>query len=123
MGIFIRDYLREHGEAYPSEIHRAYKDIYRGGRTLKGRRYRVSTYNSFMSYISKLVLTGLVERTGRTEESDNPKARALEYPERIYVRLTHKGEMAPSFVWLHPLRIYYYPQDWERADYGEYVKR
>ena len=123
VGVFIRDFLREVGESYPSEIHQAYKSTYRERRTLKGRTFRLCTYNSFMTYISKLILTGLVERTGRTEVSDNPKARALEYPERIYVRLTHKGEMAPSFVWLHPLRIYYYPQDWERADYGEYVKR
>lgn len=122
VGVFIRDYLREHNESYPSEIHQAYKTAYKGQKTLKGRAYRLCTYNSFMAYVSKLILTGLVERTGRTEESNNPKARALEYPERTYIRLTSKGEEAIDFIWLHPLRIWYYPLDWEKEEYGEYVK-
>jgi len=121
IGIFIRDYLRERGESYPSEIHRAYKSSYKGQRTLKGRTYRLCTYNSFMVYMSKLVLAGLVERTGRTEISDNPKASALDYPGRVYVRLTPKGERAPDFIWLHPLRIWYYPLEWEKIDYREYA--
>lgn len=121
-GLFIRDYLREHNEAYPSEVHKAYKDAYRGLKTLKGRTRRLGTYNSFMTYVSKLILAGLVERTGKVEESDNPKARALEYPERIYVRLTHKGERALDFIWLHPLRIFYYPLDWERVSHRDYTK-
>jgi len=122
VGMFIRDFLREHRESYPSEIHREYKSTYRGQKTLKGRTYRLCTYNSFMTYVSKLILAGLVERTGRTEVSDNPKAEALGYPERTYVRLTPKGERAINFIWFHPLRIYYHPQDWERKDYREYVK-
>jgi len=122
LGMFIRNFLRGVGESYPSEVHKAYKATYRGIKTLKGRTYRVCTYNSFMTYMSKLVLAGLVERTGRTEESDNPKAEALGYPERVYIRLTPKGKRAIDFIWLHPLRIYYYPQDWEKVDYGEYVK-
>jgi len=122
IGIFIRDFLRDHEESYPSEIHREYKRTYKGHRTLGGRKYRVCTYNSFMTYVSKLILADLIERTNRTEPSDNPKARALDYPERVYIRLTDKGERAPRFVWLHPLRIWYYPLDWEKVDYGEYVK-
>ena len=122
VGIFIRDYLREHEESYPSEIHREYKRTYKGHKTLGGRKYRVCTYNSFMTYVSKLILADLIERTDRTEPSNNPKAMALDYPERVYIRLTDKGERAPSFVWLHPLRIWYYPLDWEKVDYGEYIK-
>ena len=76
-----------------------------------------------MTYVSKLILASLVERTGRTEISDNPKADALEYPERVYVRLTSKGERAIDFIWMHPLRMWYYPLDWEKKDYREYVKR
>ena len=123
VGVFIRDYLREHDESYSSQIHRAYKGAYKGLKTQRKRTYRVCTYNSFMTYVSKLILTGLIERTGRTEESDNPKAEALEYPERVFIRLTSKGERAIDFIWLHPLRLYYYPQDWEKVDYGEYIKR
>jgi len=121
-GIFIRDFLREHGESYPSEIHRAYKETYRGVTTLGGRKYRIGTYNSFAVYMSKLILAGLVERTGRHEESDNPKAAALEYPERTYIRLTSKGERAIDFIWMHPLRIWYYPLSWELEEYREYTR-
>ena len=123
VGVFIGDYLREHGESYPSEIHRAYKDIYRGLKTQKKRTYRVCTYNSFVTYMSKLILAGLVERTGRTEESDNPKAEALQYPERVYIRLTGKGERAPDYVWDRPLRLWYKPFDWEYASFREYIRK
>ena len=122
IGLFIRNFLREAGEAYPSEIHKAYKVIHKGRKTLKKRTYRVCTYNSFITYVSKLVLAGLVERTGRTEESDNPKAMALDYPERVYIRLTGKGRAAPDWTWLHPLRLYYYPWNWEKVEYREYIK-
>ena len=123
VGIFIRDFLQQHSESYSSEIHKAYKESYRGLKTQKKRTYRLCTYNSFMTYVSKLILTGLVKRTGKTEESDNLKAEALDYPERVYIKLTIKGKRAPTFIWQHPLRIYYYPQDWEKAEYGAYVRR
>ena len=122
VGMFIRDYLREHSEVYPSEVHREYKKVFKDRKTQKKRTYRVGTYNSFMAYVSKLILAGLIERTGDTQESDNPKAMALEYPERIFIRLTSKGEEAPNFIWMHPLRLWYYPLSWELDEYRDYVK-
>ena len=122
VGMFIRDFLRGKGESYPSEIHRAYKMAYRGWPTLSGRKYRLGTYNSFAVYMSKLVLCGLVERTGKYQQSNHPYAEALEYPERTYIKLTEKGRRAPDYVWIHPLRMWYRPWDWEIADYGNYIK-
>ena len=122
LGVFIRDFLRWEGESYAEEIHRAYKLAHRGWPTTKGGKYHLSTYNSFACYVSKLGLCGLVEKCGRVEESDNPRARALDYPERVYLRLTRKGERAPDYVWFAPLRIWYYPFSWEREEHREYVK-
>ena len=122
VGVFIRDHLRERGSAYASEIHRTYKELRKEYRALSKRRARAGTYNSFASYMSKLILAGLVEKTGKHEESNHRLAEALEYPERVYLRLTDKGRRAPDYVWLHPLRLWYRPYDWERIDYREFIK-
>ena len=121
-GLFIRDFLRDVGESYASEIHRNYKALGRNWKTLSGARFHPATYNSFAAYLSKLVLAGLVERTGNVESSDDPRAAVLTHPERVYLRLTLKGEGAPDLVWMHPLRIWYYPLDWEKVEYADYVK-
>ena len=122
VGEFIHQFLISHEEAYPSEIHRQYKMERKVTKTLKNTKYRSSTYHSFMVYVSKLILTGLIERTGRTEESTNQISAALEYPERVYVRLSLKGRNAPDYVWVHPLRLWYNPFDWERATFRDYIK-
>lgn len=122
-GIFIRDHLRDRGESYAGEIHRTYKEAHRGWTTTRGNRYRLSTYNSFAIYIAKLVIAGLLERTGRKEESDHPKSGALDYPERVYLRLSDKGRRASDYVWGRPLRIWYKPLDWERVEYSSYIQR
>ena len=75
-----------------------------------------------MVYVHKLIIAGMVERTGETQESDDPKAAALEYPERVFVRLTDRVARAPLVIWRAPLRIWYKPLDWEKVEYGEYTK-
>ena len=123
IGIFIRNFLREVGEAYPSEIHKAYKTTFRGQKTTKGERYRLGTYRSHLVYIRGLARAGLIERTNHTEPSNNPKADPIQpLEERVYFRLTSKGETASDYVWTHPLRLWYKPFDWEYATYGNYIK-
>ena len=121
-GVFVRGYLREAGEAYPSEIHKAYKGAYKGVKSPRGKLYHIATYNSFMIYVHGLVLTGLVERTGKTEESDDPKGEPIDYPERVIIRLTEKGRRAPDHVWEAPLRVWYRPYDWEMPTFRDYIK-
>lgn len=122
VGVFIRDFLASQGESYASEIHSEYKKARRRWDFTEGKRTRVSTYSSFAAYISKLALMGLLEKTGKVEESDDPRAEMLTHPERVYLRLTEKGKRAPDVVWWSPLRIYYHPHDWELRQYRDYVK-
>jgi len=124
IGIFIRDFLVNVDEASPTEIHKAYKREFKGVKTLRGRPYRLGTYRSHVVYIRALARADLVERTGRTEEPSDPIGNPIidDLEPRVYFRLTSKGRRAPDMVWLHPLRLFYYPYDWERAPYGEYIK-
>jgi len=123
-GEFVRNYLLEHSSASASIIHIALKDYYREFRTQKKKKYHVATYHSFKVYINGLVRAGLVEKSGRSTRSTNPKGFPLQNPalRRRNVKLTDKGRDAPLFVWAHPIRIWHYPLDWERVDYGEYIK-
>ena len=86
-GIFIRDYLLEHKEAYPMEIWRALKEA-RGS-------IKVCSYQSFQSnYIWVLKKLGLIQKTKSTLAS-NPK-----FYDRIYYRITPEKEK--SRKWMHP---------------------
>ena len=122
IGIFIRNFLRQHREASPAEIHRSYKDTYRGQKTSKGNIYKLGTYQSHAVYIAGLVQAGLVERL--EEGGDGARFRGDDSvaPERSLVKLTSKGERAGSYVWDHPLRLWYRPYDWEVDTYREYIK-
>jgi len=123
VGIYIRDYLRASGPASATEIHREYKRAYKMWlSTSKVKGYRLSHYSSFAAYMSGLARAGLVEKTGEVEESDDVRTGHLLSPDRVYLRLTSKGERAPNYVWMHPLRLYYRPLDWERRDYGQYIR-
>ena len=124
IGLFIRNFLREHGEASPTGIHQAYKATFRGTKTLKKRPYRLGTYRSHLVYIRSLARTGLIERTGKIEEPYDPKGDPIrdDLEPKVYFRLSDKGRGAPDVIWLHPLRLFYYPYDWERTPYGNYIK-
>jgi len=124
LGIFIRDYLREADAASPSEVHQAYKTSFRGWKTSKGNPYRLGTYRSHLVYMRSLARAGLIIRNGHTEPSYDPKGGPIreDLEPKVYFKLTSKGERAPEMVWIHPLRLYYSPYDWERAQYHEYIK-
>lgn len=89
-GIFIRDYLLEHGEGYPMQIWRALKEA-RGS-------LKTGSYKSFASnYIWILKKLGLIERTLRTEPASNPA-----FYDRVYYRITPGKEK--SRKWAYPQR-------------------
>ena len=124
LGIFIRGFLKGVGSASPSEVHQAYKVNFKGAKTSKGHLYRLGTYRSHLINMRSLARAGLIERNGRTEESYDPKGgpihEDLEY--KVYFKLTSKGMGAPEMVWMHPLRLWYNPYDWERDMYREYIR-
>ena len=87
---FIIDYLSTNGEDYGANIHRAYKaELDRIARE-NGRRYRYhrASYSSFNKVMNLLAREGVIEFTGREEESDNPMFEGMEWkPVRRYYRL------------------------------------
>ena len=124
LGVFIRDYLREHGSGSPTDIHQSYKTTYKGAKTSKGYIYRIGTYRSQLVYIRSLARMGLIERTGEVEAGDNPIGDPIreDLDPKVYFRLTRKGERAPEYVWAHPLRLWYRPFSWEHETYDNYIK-
>jgi len=123
IGLFIREFLRQHGEASPAEIHRGYKITYRGLKTTKGNIYKLGTYQSHAVYIAGLVIAGLVERVEDSGDGARFRGEDSVAPERTLVRLTSKGERASDYVWSHPLRLWYRPYEWERDVHSEYIRR
>lgn len=87
---FILGHLAAVGEDYISSMHRAYKaELDRLARE-NGRRYRYHwpRYHSFKSKVQLLVKEGLIEFSGKEEESDTPQVQAWEVkPMRRYYRL------------------------------------
>jgi len=87
---FILDHLAAAGEDYIANMHRAYKaELDRIARE-NGRRYRYHKprYHSFEMQIQLLAREGLIEFSGREEESDYPQFQGWEFkPVRRYYRL------------------------------------
>jgi len=87
---FILDHLAAVGEDYGARIHRAYKaELDRIARE-NGRRYRYHrpSFPSFSKKMNLLTREGLIEFTGREEESDNPMFDNMEWrPIRRYYKL------------------------------------
>lgn len=83
---FILVYLRNNGEAYIAEMHRAYKlellkvaeqnprrcRVTKYGE-IKVRPYHAPRYHSFEMEVQLLTRQGLIEFCGREEESDSPQ--------------------------------------------------
>ena len=86
---FILDHLAG-GEDYIANMHRAYKaELDRIARE-NGRRYRYHKprYHSFEMSVQMVKREGLVEFSGREEESDAPQFKDSEFkPVRRYYRL------------------------------------
>ena len=87
---FILEHLAAAGEDYGANIHRAYKaELDRIARE-NGRRYRYhrASFPSFNKKMNLLTREGLIEFTGREEESDNPMFDNMEWkPLRRFYRL------------------------------------
>jgi len=87
---FILDHLAAASEDYGANIHRAYKDELDRIARENGRRYRYHrpSFPSFSKKMNQLTREGLIEFTGREEESDNPMFDNMEWkPIRRYYRL------------------------------------
>lgn len=97
---FILDYLADNGEQYIAEMHRAYKEelkrlaennpqrLVNGRRGIKVKHYHKPRYHSFEMSVQMLRREGLVEFSGREEESDAPQFKDSEFkPVRRYYRL------------------------------------
>jgi len=87
---FILGHLVAVGEDYGANIHRAFKkELDRiAGENGRRRRYHKPTYSSFQMQVQHLAREGLIEFSGREEESDNPMFEGLEFkPVRRYYRL------------------------------------
>jgi len=87
---FILDHLAANGENYIAAMHRAYKaELDRIARE-NGRRYRYHKprYHSFEMKIQLLAREGLIEFSGKEEESDSPQFQGWESkPVRRFYRL------------------------------------
>jgi len=87
---FILDHLAAVGEDYISSMHRAYKaELDRIARE-NGRRwaYHKPVYHSFEVAVQILAREGLIEFSGREEESDSPQFDGWENkPLRRYYKL------------------------------------
>ena len=87
---FILDHLAATGEDYISRMHRAYKRELDRIALERGRRcrYNKPRYHSFEVAVQILAREGLIEFSGREEESDAPQFTSSEFkPMRRYYRL------------------------------------
>ena len=87
---FIIDYLSMNGQAYGAQIHRAYKAVLDRIAKENGRRHRYHrpSYSSFNKKMNLLAREGVIEFSGREEESDNPMFDKMEWKAvRRYYRL------------------------------------
>ena len=87
---FILDHLAAAGEDYGANIHRAYKVELDRIASENSRRYRYHrpSFPSFSKKMNLLSREGLIEFSGREEESDNPMFDNREWkPVRRYYRL------------------------------------
>lgn len=87
---FILNHLAVAGEDYGASIHRAYKQELDRIARENGRRYRYHrpSFSSFSKKMNLLSREGLIEFTGREEESDDPMFNNMEWkPTRRFYRL------------------------------------
>ncbi len=108
-GLFLRNYLLEHGEAHPSQIHKSLHEEYdklNQGRK-RGERLRPPTFHSFLNYVHQMALFGLVEFSGREESMDLSEVPWLTEGTVRYYRLTDKGRGEPPHeAWFNWRRVW-----------------
>ncbi|GAI58994.1 hypothetical protein ES703_17636 [subsurface metagenome] len=87
---FILDHLAAVGENYIANMHRAYKEELDRIAQERGRRYRYHKprYHSFEMAVQLLAREGLIEFSGKEEESNARQFQGWEFkPVRRYYRL------------------------------------
>lgn len=90
VGAFILEHLANVQEDYGASMHRAYKEELTRLAGENGRRgpYHKATYMSFQMQVHRLVREGLIEFSGKEEESDNPMFDSKDWkPMRRFYRL------------------------------------
>jgi len=119
LGLFIKVYLIEHGEACQQDIHEGYRDKLREIYELHGRRFTKQDrmkYHSFTRFFYFLKQLGFAEESGKEEVSSFQELYSKAHPEeeipgeippRVYYRLTDKGGKASDVDWSNPLRALY----------------
>lgn len=102
VGYLIRDHLRDVGEDYIANCHRAYKQALKNdeeAHKIKGQLtvlYKRARYLSFARYFWWFVQLSLLEKV-RVEP-----ARYSQLHDRTYYRLTDKG-LDPNSLWTDPI--------------------
>ena len=94
-GRFIRDYLMEHGEAYPYEIYLALKDE----REFRG--FKIGSPTNLYRYFYILRELGAIRKTGKTEPSSRGGY------DRIYYEITPGFERRDN-IWRAPQKVKYH---------------
>jgi len=105
LGLFIRDYLMQKGEAYPYEIFRAYRE------EQKKHGWKKSSYHSFWRYFYILRELGLIRRSGKTK-----KGKYENTLEQVYYRAVKRRINSP--LWKTPQK-----KLWESAGLGKKYRR
>lgn len=110
-GLFIKEYLESHDEAYISEIHRAYKAAWAEVNSLRDKKTHIhtATYENFRKYFDHLIKLGLVEFSREEAMEFVPAGGELlsiregeVVPStRRYYRLTDKGREEED-MWFNP---------------------
>jgi len=107
-GVFIRQYLLEHGEAYPYQVFKALRRfLFPEGYPVKG--FYVGSYQNIRNYFYWIQRLGLIEPS-REEPSLKPF-----FKNRRYYRLTSKGLKTDpeALEWRSPRRALW-PASWEK---------
>lgn len=114
-GLFIKEYLTSHGEAFIEEMHRGYKAAWAEQNAVRKKvdQVKPATYESFRKYFAYLVQLGLVEFVREEPillapnadsflrvDADNPPPIAVQSLRR-YFRLTGRG-IAEEDAWFDP---------------------
>ena len=112
-GLFIKEYLLQHGEECIAELHRALKDeiAMENQRRPRWKRLRGPTYASFLKYVHNLARLRLLEFSGREERPEFVATDQLLQIDgstvvpsmKRYYRITGKGQMETE-AWANPIR-------------------